>query len=373
MIYSLSTPACRLLIAICSLLLAGSALGASDEDKTNKVKISYDGVFIEDFTYLDGVSRTQNEAGQWQRRRLALEVEFELDRVSLVLDGGVGQGSDSFNWRDAYLFIDFPKKLELKIGKMKQKFGFSRSMSLKNNLTLERPQVLDLLNLDRASGVSLAASPENIKFEMSWFQSKNEDDELLSSTISRIVYAHEKEHYWHLGFSLARESYNGETYQVKSRAETDVMNSFLRTEKITAEKVEYQGIEGVWQRQRFMVVSELINNKIISAKEGNREYSGAYVQGSYFLTPDKHRLSDAKLRRLRLRGDSAWELVASFSYLDAFSLGDGFASSTTAIGLNYYHKSGLKIMGELNALKINQGQYDGETGLAVLLRMQFRF
>src|SRR5262245_16910528 len=76
------------------------------------------GVFIEDSTYLHGISVTDNVAQQWQRRRMVLGTELEFGkRVSFEFEGGYGQTGTSFEWRDAYMRLDLPRRVEFRIGK----------------------------------------------------------------------------------------------------------------------------------------------------------------------------------------------------------------------------------------------------------------
>ncbi len=120
-------------------------------------------------------------------------------------------------------------------------------------------------------------------------------------------------------------------------------------------------------------MGEIIGNEVVSPQEGNRRYAGAYVQGSLFLTSDRHAFKDGVAGAVNPVGAAAWELVGTYSTLDALSHEDGFEARTVSLGVNLYLPSRVKLMAEINALNILDGKYADENGVAALLRVQYRF
>jgi phosphate-selective porin len=358
---------------MCIGRMATAATEDADKD-ANLVDFDVGGVIMEDFTYLRGISRTDNVAQQWQRRRLTLSAELELGkRVAFEVEGGYGQADAGFQWRDAFVYFDLPKRIEVRIGRMRQNFGLSQSTSVKNLATVERPMATDLLNLPRATGVSLALSAGSARVEVSGFHQRDDEGKRIETVLARAVYEFDDDFYWHVGLSAGTQDYAGAVYRVRSKAETDVIGNLLRTEKITAQDVNYAGFDAAWQFERFSLQGEYIGSEVISPKEGDRRYAGSYVQGSLFLTPDAHDFRDGVAKAVSPVGAAAWELVATYSTLDSLSRADGFVAHTVSAGLNLHLRSELKLMAEINALNIHKGKYAGEEGLAALLRLQYRF
>jgi phosphate-selective porin len=295
------------------------------------------------------------------------------ERVSLEVEGGYGQADASFEWRDAYVFVDLPNRMEFSLGKMKPRFGLAHFTSLKNLAMGERPLATDLLGLARAPGAAFALSAGAWRVDIGAYRGQDDEGSRIESAVARAVYEHEADTYWHVGLSAASEDYDRAIYRVSSRAETDVMDNFLRSEKITAEHVDYAGLDAVWQRHRFTLQAEFIGNKVRSPKEGDRRYTGGYLQGSLFLTADQHDFADGKVGALEPEARTAWELVATYSTLDALSRNDGFDARVVTAGVNFYYGPHVKVMAELKSLKIDAGAYEDEAGRAALLRFQFRF
>lgn len=329
------------------------------------------GTIMEDYTYLHKASSPNDAASQWNTRRGSLEVEMEYaNLISLELDMAY---DDDIVWRDAYVNVNLPNKWEVNVGKMKQRFGISRTSSLKNQLSPERPMTLELLELDRAPGISVEKGFGNSLLTAGYYEADNSESPRINSSLASYLYESADTDYWMLGASFAREDYHQSNYRVKSTAATDVMDDFLRTEKIKADNVQYFGISGAWQSGPITLLGEAIKTNVNSTLEGDRTYSGAYVQTSWFLTPDRHRIEQGVLKRVRSTARPAVELVSTFSTLDAFSHNDGFVADTFGVGLNVYFLDRFKIMTELNQLQIRKGDYADESGLSAVLRLQIAF
>jgi phosphate-selective porin len=370
---SRAVPCCAALLAVCLGRTAQAAPEATAEaDAFFGFEAS--GVLMEDFTYLDGISRTGSIASQWQRRRAVLGAQLDFGkRVSLELEGGYGPVASSFEWRDAYVGFDLPRRFELRIGKMKPGFGLAHTTSLKNHVTVERPMATDLLGLERAPGVAFAASVGSARLELGSFRDHDDEGKRIDSVVARALYEHDADVYWHLGVSAGKQDYDRAVYRASTRAETDVMDTFLRTEKITAEQVHYSGADSVFQSGPFALRGEVIATRVISPKEGDRHYAGGYLQGAVFLTADRHEFKDGVGGAVNPAGTYALELVATWSALDALSRNDGFTARTLSVGVNVYYRSWLKVMMEVSGLRVGEGKYAGEDGLTALLRVQYRF
>ncbi len=332
------------------------------------------GVLMEDFTYLDQLSRYNAPASQWTTRRSSIAAQMTfLDFVSLELDLGVDLEKDEYEWRDVNVSLDLPNKWEFNAGKMKQNFGILHSSSLKNQLSPERPIALDLLSLERGTGIALQKSFGRNYLGVAYFDGDEQEDTKVTSVLANYVFESDSSSYWHAGLSVASEAYDQSVYRAQTQAATDVMDDFLRTEKITADRVNYFGPNFAWQSGRLTVLSEHLQTQVKSKLEGDRTYSGSYIQASWFLSDHQHRFNEGSLKSLPMGNTKALELVSTFSRLDAYSEGDGFAADTFGIGVNYYLNENLKLMSELNHLSVNRGDYAGDSGMSLVVRFQLEF
>lgn len=371
---NLTRPTSIQALAILSLLGSPAILAApiaSLDANQDLFDIQFSGVAMEDFTYLKQVSRLNETASQWNTRRSVIEAEMTfMERITLELELDVDIEREELSWRDTYLTLDLPNKWELKAGKMKQEFGSLQSSSLKNQLSPERPMALDLLTLERTRGIALRKSFNHNLIGFAYFKGDNKDSGITNTVLGNYVFESDSSRYWHAGFSFASQNYNNSAYHAETKAGTDVMDDFLHTEKITASRVNHFGPNFAWQAGRFTVISEVLQTRVISKKEGNRSYSGAYIQTSWFLSDNQHRFKEGSLRSLDLGKSTALELVSTFSRLDAYSQLDGFEADTLGFGVNYYLNKNLKLMTEINHLDIRRGGFEGESGLSFVMRIQ---
>tara|TARA_R110002167_G_scaffold30424_7_gene100624 strand:+ start:20296 stop:21336 length:1041 start_codon:yes stop_codon:yes gene_type:complete len=341
---------------------------------TDDFGFSVGGAVLEDYTRSQDLIAKGYDFEQWSTRRASVEAKLEFGkRINLELELAWDEDEQVFAWRDAYLDFDLPDRWRIAAGKMKQNFGLTGSSSLKNLLTLERPMAGELLNLERAPGVYVEKGFDNALAEVGYFRAENDDGDIINSYIGRFVLSGEGDDYWHTGLSLSSQDYNGSNYRVKSRAETSVLSNFLESEKIKADRVDSWGGDAVWQRDRLSLIGEVNGTRVISPLEGDRHYDGVSAQLSWFLTPDQHRFDDGKFSSFRPAGTHAVELVGSWGMLDAFSKGDGFQANSTSLGVNYYYGRKIKLMGELSWFETTQGEYQGNEGMTMQIRMQYRF
>lgn len=362
-------------LALLVALAAGSpVMAASDDGNGTAVDFDIGGVFIEDATWLRDVSALNVPEQQWQRRRATLEATLEIgSKLEFVAEGGYNNDG-GYRWRDAYLDVNLPGPYQVKLGLMKPDFGLAWSSSLKNLLTPERSIALDMLDLNRAPGLLLTATPGDHRAEFGWFEQQNDDGETISSLLTRYLYRYEGDNnYWQAGFSLAHEDYDRAVYRVRSRAETTAMDNFLRTERITTEYINEAGIDLLYQHGRLLLLAEAIVTRVRSPREGDRHYEGGYAQASWMLTADAHRIGGGNLQRLNPAGVAAVELVAGVGAADIYSRANGFEAMTHSLGINFYQGDHIKVMTQVDWLDIRRGRYAGQQGLAALMRLQYRF
>lgn len=363
------------IITLSSLLLYAPTSRADVQllDTAN-VGFSVGATILKDYTRTKNLIANNLDFEQWSTRRAEIEAKFEYGKyINLELEIEWEEDDEEFAWRDAYIDLDLPDRWRIAAGKMKQNFGLSGTTSLKNLLSLERSMIAELLNLERAPGVYVEKGFDNALAEVGYFRAQNDDGDIIDSYIGRFVLSGDDDYYWHTGLSLSIQDYDGTNYRASSRAETSVLSNFLETEKIKAENVDSVGGDAVWQNGRLSLLGEVNGTRINSPLEGDRHYKGMSAQVSWFLTPDHHRFDDGKISSMKPAGTHAVELVGSWGMLDAYSKGDGFQSNSSSLGLNYYYRKHVKLMGELSWFETNEGKYQGNEGMTIQIRMQYRF
>lgn len=327
---------------------------------------------IFDATYIDGIYRQDNSAQSADPRRTTIEFNIAYTKRFLFeLDLGYDYKKEEVRVRDAYATFDLPARFTIKTGKMKQVFGLSRTSTLKNLLSIERELSNDLLKLKRAPGIVVEKSLLNNFFSASYFNHENNDGDNIKSVLGRYIFEFDRNHYTHLGLSFASEDYDGATYRVSSNAGVHAIEPFLKTQKITSDKVNYWGIDGIWQSGKLSILGEFIDTQVFSSAEGDRDYSSGYIQASWFITEDKHRFKKGRVRRMKVNKHYAFEFVSTLSMLDAYSAQDGFQAKTIGMGINYYYGSNTKIMAEYNYLEEKQENNLWQNGSSFILRFQY--
>lgn len=340
---------------------------------TGALELDHSATLMLDHADTTDLPRRGDEASAWLLRRAAVQSTLTLSRrVSLEGELAFEDADNAWTWRDAFVALDLPDGWYASAGRQKQDFGLSHTASLRNSLSLERPQALDLLALPRADGLVLGREWGHGLLQAQWFRHE-ENDRAVDTYSLRGVHVRDDARYWHAGFSLSRSFLNGAEYRVDSPAQTALLEKGLRTSRITADEVLYTGLDTAWRAGRATLLAEGIHTRVTSRREGDREYSGAYAQAAWFLTQDQHRFGAGTLRGLRVSGGVAAEVVATLGWLDAFSRNDGFVSRTATVGLNFYLGRDLKLMVESGRVEIVQGEDRGEQGTLAQMRLQWRF
>lgn len=337
-------------------------------------EFEYETLVMSDLSYTDGIYRQDDAAWYFEPRRMELELGLEYTKRFFVkLELEYDYDDRAFGFKDAYIDLDLPNRYRLKIGRQKQVFGISRTSGSKNLLTIERPVVIDLLQLDRTTGILLEKSFSEVSIQAGVFQ--REDDGTINSGLLRVLYEPDigGKKYWHMGMTLAAEAYNGSEYRVKSKGNADVIDSFLRTEKINAEQVNYFGLDTAWRNGRFSLTAEYLRNQVVVSGQNDLDYYGGYLQAAWFLTNDRHRFRNGRFRGVQPSAGYALELVSTYSVLDAYEYGEGFAVESLGIGLNYYHSADIKLMAEFNISRVGNGMLQDQSGRAILVRLQLEF
>lgn len=150
----------------------------------------------------------------------------------------------------------------------------------------------------------------------------------------------------HLGAAVSRRVPAAGMVQYRARPEANLAPYLADTGSFPAESVTLVGVEGAWVSGRASLQGEAVQARVASAAGADPSFASYYVQGTFFLTPDRRAYKPAEGLFGRTRpganfspegGKGAWELAVRFSSLD---LNDGAIAggklTVVNVGLNGY-------------------------------------
>ena len=291
-------------------------------------------------------------------------------------------GNIDFALDDAYLAyqnlqFDQVKIGNLKIGHMKEPFGFERQTGLTKLLTNERSLTSSALTPGRSYGILLGRNKKQWTWALGYFWDK------ASSTTSKGVSAKAARlfqlsdyHKFHFGLSLSQKHFTETEFQIKARASLFSADNIIRSAKFSPDRSKSAGIEFLWQFKSLNLVAESIAQSITQSTGHSWNYSGYYIQVGYFLSGDNINYRKGKLGSIEPESSSgAWQLTARYNFTDLRDSdinGNSIGSETSIseLGLNYYYKKNtiIKFNYQRAILEGNSlGPQDNGDGLSIRL------
>ena len=366
------------------------------------LSLRLNGALLLDGDYRDGLYQQTDplvaakEAWETELRRA--ELSFRMKFM------GWGYAKYKFNvtddgeleTRDAYLGVRLGDKFRVQAGRMKQPFGLERSISVKNQMMIERSLAGTALAPRRAEGIKIAFGGERLNWGAGVFQrdikDSNEKDESISTRITWDI-LNDKSNHWHIGGSYISHNYNDTMQRIRTRAEVHTASKFLKSKKMLAEDQTVMALESSFTYNNWLLQGEYYIGDMTSKsdqieyKDIDQEHRGYYIQAAYTFNKRGHKYKKAKLTGYdsykREKGASdgdriakgSWELVARYSALDAYdSVEDnGFAAVSTSVGVNYYFGHYLRLMGNLIETDVTEGKYADLPARAATMRLQLQF
>jgi phosphate-selective porin len=132
----------------------------------------------------------------------------------------------------------------------------------------------------------------------------------------------EKKHgreYLHLGLGLRYNGADDGTMRFKGRPESNTIGNYVDTGNFAAKYAKQLGLEFLYNRGPFSVLSEYTQAWVSSPQKGDPSFNGFYVVGSYVLTGENRPYDKKVGYTRRIIPKSRWgavELVGRFSYVD---------------------------------------------------------
>lgn len=333
--------------------------------------------------------RRQNDGTEMRRARLFVQGKlWDAWNYKLEYDF-VNTGSSGI--ADAYIqYTGLPWKVTA--GHFKQPFSL-QNMTSSKYITFTERGLPHLFTPGRAIGVAAGRSGNNWSINAGLFGEgidgdSGDEDEGFALT-GRATYApilDDRQHL-HLGTSVSyRDSGSIDSISFSDRPESHVTNvREVSTGSINADSNLRTVAEAAYTNGSFSLQSEYYYVDIDrdSATLSDLDFSGYYVEGSWFLTDDMRNYSASKGSYGKIKpksvvgkgGIGAWQLAMRFSSVD---LNDaditGGDAENFSLGLNWFATNNIRMSGNyVKVLDVNGGAGDGDEPEAFQIRAQVEF
>lgn len=282
----------------------------------------------------------------------------------------------------------------IRLGYQKEPFSLEFMTSSQNNTFMERSLADALVPrrnwglqfmtplFDRRLTVAAGLATEGESFSDSFGGARD-----FTTRVTGLAwYENQGAELLHLGLNYSYRPADS-TVNYSSRPESYLATSRLvNTGDFLADQFHNLGLEAVWLRGPLSVQGEVITS-VAEAEDGQKIFSGFYLQSSYFLTGEHRpynrnlanfgRVLPTKEFELGGEGWGAWETAARISYLDLNSGSvHGGRELNLTLGLNWYWSRHIRVMlNYVHALVIDQPTLEGGDGVFQCLqtRLQFYF
>jgi len=186
-------------------------------------------------------------------------------------------------------------------------------------------------------------------------EGQGNDGYAVTGRISGLLwYCNEGEQLLHLAAAYSFRRFLDGEVRFRQRPESSLAPRFVNTSKFDAESANYLGLEAALVCGPAALQAEYIHNFINTPTSGNRDFFGAYVQGSYFLTGEYKRYNVRKGSFRRIKpikrfgkkgGHGAWQVATRLSHLDLNSeqIAGGRLTDLTE-GLTWYLNPNTRFM-----------------------------
>ena len=243
------------------------------------------------------------------------------------------EDQQTFRFVDYRLDIPLGSGVVLNIGKQKEPISMERLMSLINLPLQERSSVADALLDARSFGAQLHGNA--LDDRMSWvggiFSKSIDTDQAIgdaeTSLVGRLTWlpylAEDESNLLHLGVS-ARLSNGNDGYRFQSTPEFDKSPLFVDTGFGDADGIRQYNFEVSWRGGPFWVAAEYVNVDVDSASDGDLDFDGYQISGSWIITGEMrdYRFKGGTLgpvpvaRSVNQNGKGAWEIAGRWSSID---------------------------------------------------------
>ena len=267
--------------------------------------------------------------------------------------------------KDVYLGLTgIPYLGKIRVGHMKEPFSLEE-MTSSNNVTFLERALPNAFAPSRNAGLLIA---NHVKKRVSWGAGVFLDTDDLGvdqgdgefNFTGRLTgtpwQAEQGKDIVHLGLGYSYRSPSEPRFRYRQRPEAHLAPRFVDTGTLRMHSAHLVGPEFAWVKGPASVQAEYVRAGMKPvAPDGNANFHGYYLMGSYFLTGERrnYRASSGQFRgikpkrsfNLRQGGTGAWEVAVRYSSLDLNhgAVSGGKLNDFTA-GLNWYLNPNARLM-----------------------------
>jgi phosphate-selective porin OprO/OprP len=252
----------------------------------------------------------------------------------------------------------------LKVGHFKEPMGLEVLMSSKDTTFMERA-LPSVFTSERSTGIGMARTFSDARvgiaagafFEADGFGDGDEDGRNITGRVHGRPYLNEDgDRYVHLGASVSHREFD-DSLRIRQRPENHFPDRYINTNSFSADDALVLGGEAAVVVGPFSLQGELLHMDVgRPSGESDADFSGFYVQGSWFLTGEhrRYKAGSGIFDKIKPKenfngfgkgGIGAWELAVRFSSID---LDDGTIEGgeedNITLGVNWYINPNLKLM-----------------------------
>jgi len=261
---------------------------------------------------------------------------------------------DSFTFFDYRLDIPVFENMNLSVGKQKEPISMERIMSMVQLPMQERSSVSDAFLPSRNFGVVLSGTGENQRWTWAggvfndWIDTGTDIGQSATQVVGRMTWlpfmTEDESNLFHLGLGL-RQSNGKEGVQFLTEPEFNKSPIFVDTGPLDVNDGFQVNLEASWRKGPYWVHGEYVSTDIDSPSNGDLDFSGYHVTGSWVLSGEmrEYNKKSGIMGPIRVARDvyhggwGAWELGVRYSSLDLTDgLVDGGEMDILSVGLNWW-------------------------------------
>ena len=290
----------------------------------------------------------------------------------------------TWNFPDMIITAPVGKLGALTFGKTKEPFVYEIVGDATFLPSLER--VLNPFFTSRDVGLQLSNSilKKRMTYTGGWFNDwwvQKKDFEAVGNHVAARVTGlisinEDGSRYMHVAASARYAGADSGVIRLKGKPESNVTSNYVDTGNIPASNQKEFGLEALWTRDRYSVLTEYVRSQVNATQIANPSFYGFYVTGSVFLTGE-HRPYDRNVafarRPIPRRRWGAVELTARYSHLDLNdkSVHGGVVDKGT-LDLNWFLNRRCKLAVSGGFANLDRSGLDGFTKI-LQTRMQYVF
>jgi phosphate-selective porin OprO/OprP len=355
-----------------------------------------------DFKFRVG-GRIQMDAATYAEDKLRHNDGTELRRVRLFAEGTLWEnwnyklqydftGSGINGLQDAYIDYKGLKSTSVRVGHFKEPFGLQNMTSSKYVAFTERASI-SAFSPGRNIGVQLGHHGDNWSLNTGLFGQGRDgalaDNDEGFAVSTRGTFSPEigNATRLHLGAAVSyRTTGSIDTVRFRERPESHLTDTLLvDTGSIDADDFIRVGLEAALISGPFSLEGEYnyIDLNRVNAVSPDLNFSGYYVQGSWFITGESspYNAKTGTFGKPAVKsivgkdGPGAWQLALRFSSLDLNDADiNGGEEQNLSIGLNWYTTPNIRLSANyVNVLDVNGGPGNGDEPDAFQFRAQVEF